>query len=125
MKLGICLEQQTAKLIQAGSLHLQDEGCKIFTLWEYKTGPPLSVALNVEGHGNGMEWVCAVKDAGSHQYNMFTYIHTCMHTYLLTYLLYYSHLLTILLTIYITHIYSLYYLLYYFLYYFLYYTAIH
>ncbi|CAJ1435898.1 unnamed protein product, partial [Effrenium voratum] len=25
------------------------EECKIFTLWEYKTGPPLAVALNVEG----------------------------------------------------------------------------
>jgi len=35
----------------------QDEGCKIFTLWEYKTGPPLSVALNVEGwrrHSKGL-----------------------------------------------------------------------
>lgn len=26
-----------------------DGGCKIFTLWEYKAGPPLSVAINVEG----------------------------------------------------------------------------
>lgn len=54
-------------MLSLPSLHLQDEGCKIFTLWEYKTGPPLSVALNVEGHGNGMRRVCAVKDAGSHR----------------------------------------------------------
>lgn len=31
---------------------LQDVECKIFTLWEYKGGPPLSVTLNVEGTGN-------------------------------------------------------------------------
>ncbi|CAJ1343438.1 unnamed protein product [Effrenium voratum] len=29
--------------------HKSESECKIFALWEYETGPPLSVALNVEG----------------------------------------------------------------------------
>ncbi|CAJ1382085.1 unnamed protein product [Effrenium voratum] len=30
-------------------LWTRESECKIFALWEYETGPPLSVALNVEG----------------------------------------------------------------------------